>query len=642
MANTKPNASQVRYGNGTTVDTVLKKTTLSYATDIATQDSATTLPNGQLVFSDESGTSYTVNSGSLIVKSREQRNVRSRITSVPDAQDYEHLVVKIDPLDPMTWNWWPAFRAALDTGASSVTCLKAGVHRITDQIDVNQARQRLRLGEDTTLLLDNADVSKRVVKLVGAKSRVSGGVIESVIRRNFLVECAGQKSKAKNLEVTHATPPGMWPYGEGNPNFPYNKGGIALTGLRAEAIKNEVSNLFGIGIISYAGGQNIEHNDTHHNTTGIHVDHADSTNLTTLAFNKVEDNDSLGMLANRDGVLLAVFLNTIRGNGSHGGYLRCHRSMVGVNFAYDNYGDGLKVRDANGTVVYNNSAFRNNTSNNTSGAELRLQINDNGASDVSFFGNMAQSTDTSKTQSYSVAFAGTSRVNQRFSFIGNMGENARLAHSDKLLCVANSMSGTLFGDVSGANYPTSQSNGIFANNQAAVFSTTGNFKSNVLMANMFGKLVSTTTGGNLNNRVLMNHFYNQDVQFERRFFKEFNYNFAQMALSSAIPATRQANNAADNSYKRMIANQFANATGGIIQDSTSTVSGSYNTIVANTGDNPAGSFQMFGMWGTGHTFANNVNIGGGDAGYVGCTNSWLIGNSPKFVTRPEGTGNQNI
>ena len=77
MANTKPLASQVRYGryNATTTDAVLKKSVLSYDTLSDAQASASNLPDDQVVLDREGQSEYKVSSGGLIIVKRDAFDV---------------------------------------------------------------------------------------------------------------------------------------------------------------------------------------------------------------------------------------------------------------------------------------------------------------------------------------------------------------------------------------------------------------------------------------------------------------------------------------------------------------------------------------------------------------------------------------
>ena len=69
MVNTKPLASQVKYGSGNnTVDKTLKKSVLSFPTLVEAQSAAATLPDGQAVHVEDTGIKYAVQSGVLATK----------------------------------------------------------------------------------------------------------------------------------------------------------------------------------------------------------------------------------------------------------------------------------------------------------------------------------------------------------------------------------------------------------------------------------------------------------------------------------------------------------------------------------------------------------------------------------------------
>lgn len=66
MANTKPLASQVKYGNDTNVDVALKKAQLTYNTYAEALSVANKLPNDQVVIAQDTQTRYKVSAGSLV------------------------------------------------------------------------------------------------------------------------------------------------------------------------------------------------------------------------------------------------------------------------------------------------------------------------------------------------------------------------------------------------------------------------------------------------------------------------------------------------------------------------------------------------------------------------------------------------
>lgn len=530
-----------------------------------------------------------------------------------------------------------AFQAALNTGAARVVANPNGVYTLPLGIVSSTPRQKLIL-DGAVITLTNANVTTRAVMMNGDYSRLIGGEITTSQRVDMVVTAGGVGTRIQGTEIYFATPPGRFPLDEAD--IIYNQGGIELIGVGSSAIDNEVYNLMGMGIISYHADQKIEKNHCHHNGMGVHVNHAE-TGIVSVRDNILENNDSVGVLANQDGVVLSFYGNTIRGNGSHGAYLRCQRSMVGLNIAYGNYKYGIKVRDASGTVVFANSAFYNNVEGAASGIELTLQINELGAEGVDFVANTAKSTNTTITQSFAVNWAGSSTVNNRMGLVGNTFENASAAYSSTPVVVGNNIKGTLTLATATTLAPTAQINALVSSNYIGTLFASNRCDMSHIAHNMIGVMTTPIDGPTKFNRVIGNVLYNQNIALERRFFEEFSGNRVKITATLATPVLKQANNATENSGKTIVNNRITGNTTAVIADGSTAVSGNYNNVSFNMSDLPAGT-SMISMWGTGHTMMGNVNSSGGATGLIGATNSWLIGNSPKMSLRAEGTGNQNI
>ena len=98
MANTKPLASQVKYGSGNnTVDKTLKKSVLSFPTLVEAQSAAATLPDGQVIDVAVSNTRYSVSGGLLVdgrpntpvsVPSGVVRSVQSKLLDTVSVKDF--------------------------------------------------------------------------------------------------------------------------------------------------------------------------------------------------------------------------------------------------------------------------------------------------------------------------------------------------------------------------------------------------------------------------------------------------------------------------------------------------------------------------------------------------------------------------
>lgn len=530
-----------------------------------------------------------------------------------------------------------AFQAALNTGAKRVVADPNGIYTLPTGIVSSAPGQKLIL-TGAVLTLTSSVLTTRAIMMTGDQSRLVGGEITSTQRMNMLVTAGGKDCRIEGAEVYFATPPNRYPLDENT--IVYNQGGIELIGVGSSATDNEVYNLMGMGIISYHADQKIEKNHCHHNGMGAHVNHAEP-GVVSVRDNIFENNDSIGVLANQDGVVLSFYGNTLRGNGSHGAYLRCQRSMVGLNIAYSNYRYGIKVRDASGTVVFANSTFYNNVSGASSGIELTLQINEFGAEGVEFVANTAKSTDTALTQSFAVNWAGSSPVNDRMALVGNTFENASAAYSSAPVIVGNNIKGTLTVAAATTLAPSTQINALVSSNYIGTLSASNRCDMSHIAHNMIGVMATPIDGPTKFNRIIGNVLYNQSIALERRFFEEFSGNRVKITATLATPVLKQANNAAENSGKTIVNNRITGNTTALIADSSTANSGNYNNVSFNMSDIPAGN-AMISMWGTGHTMIGNVNTSGGGTGFIGATNSWLIGNSPKMVLRAEGTGNQNI
>lgn len=530
-----------------------------------------------------------------------------------------------------------AFQAALDTGAARVVANPNGVYSLPMGIVSSTPGQKLILG-GAVLTLTSIVVTTRAVMMNGDYSRLIGGEITSSQRMNMIVTAGGVGTRIQGSEIYFSTPPGRFPLDEAD--IIYNQGGIELVGVGASAIDNEVYNLMGMGIISYHADQKIEKNHCHHNGMGAQVDHAEP-GIVSVRDNLFENNDSIGVLANHDGVMLSFYGNTLRGNGSHGAYLRCQRSMVGLNIAYGNYRSGIKVRDASGTVVFANSTFYNNVEGVSSGIELTLQINEFGASGVDLVANTAKSTDTNLTQSFAVNWAGSSQVNESMALIGNTFENASAAYSNTPIIVGNNIKGRLTVATAVALAPATQINALISSNYIGTLFASNRCDLSHIAHNMIGVMTTPIDGATKFNRVIGNVLYNQNIALERRFFEEFSGNRVKITATLATPVLKQANNATENSGKTIVNNRITGNTTALIADGSSAVSGNYNNVSFNISDISGGP-SMISMWGTGHTMMGNVNTSGGGTGFIGATNSWLVGNSPKMTLRAEGIGNQNI
>lgn len=114
MANTKPLASQVRYGRGnsTSVDAVLKKSIISYNTKPEAVAAATTFPDGQIIQAD--GIEYVINSGKLQYKTIRPKSkpipvLGSAVVARSDVSannDIPFAGIKLIPKSGTPWDNW--------------------------------------------------------------------------------------------------------------------------------------------------------------------------------------------------------------------------------------------------------------------------------------------------------------------------------------------------------------------------------------------------------------------------------------------------------------------------------------------------------------------------------------------------------
>lgn len=527
-------------------------------------------------------------------------------------------------------------QAALNSGASQVY-FPDGTYRITNSLVMNQALQQAVLAAGCTVSLDTATTTLKAFDVQADSAVVRGGRITTTLRTlNFLVRLAGANSKLQDSVLFFATKSTIAPIG--GTDIPYNRGGVELRGDGAEVSGCEIYNQEGAGVVTYADCMTVQNCKIHDNVLGIHatINAGETTERTvSILGNKIYDNN-VNHAEGADGILTSVYVNAIiteneiSGSGEHGMYVYSRRSTITGNRCFSNYRVGLKIKSLYNTVVSANVCQNNNTQGAGTNGEMELQVQSANVSDIVFANNIAHGANSTGIK---IAYLDAGLTCQRVSFVGNIADNMRIAFSSDVMVADNIVSGTLAVGDAQASAPATQSKALIKGNRAATL-TMGR----CVDSTFEGNEVATLTGGTVapaRNRIIGNRMTAQETQIIRSCFDIFSDNVVD-CTGLATTLLLQAANSAANSFKQITGNRFISHAARVIDDSSSAISGTKNVISGNVFDSAT---QGISMWGDGHTIMNNANVSTGGVGFVGCNNSWLIGNSPIIALRAGTTGN---
>lgn len=527
--------------------------------------------------------------------------------------------------------------AALDWAGTRTVKGLPTTYRTTNTVEILNDGQKIELPDGATIVLDTATDTLNVVKCSGDGSAISGGAITTTLRSlAYLVRLVGEGSRVENSKIYFATR-------STNTNMVYNHGGVELAGDKSVVRGCEIYNMEGIGcIIHAAGGCEIYANSIHDNITGIHGDQPFSDEYALLIQNNVISNNNVNTAQGADGILCGggfiaqIIGNRISGSGEHGMYCYAKNALVTGNIVTGNTTVGIKVRDCHDTVVSSNSVYSNNTSGTTGQSEIYVQCTSTSVQRVQIVNNSVVST-SGQGGIRSVFGAAGFTIDDLIVSGNTVNGDIDLAFTTGASVQGNTCTGNITVGSSGTYAPNPQTGAFVQGNKCAVLSQ-GRCGDSYFGPNVCTSFASSSN--NTGNRYVGIKATGQVTAISRRSFTDmYMCSFDLTALGSTSFLT-QGLNSGENSNKVIALNRFKNAGQRVIDDTTSSISGSYNVLMGNFGS--GASKQMYSFWGSGHSLIGNVNPDGGGTGYVGMNSSWMLGNSPKIAERSGTTGNQNV
>lgn len=609
------------------------------------QAAAATLPDGQLINAPNINgrlTQYKVSGGSLVFdRSVEpadgeyrldlpdalQRTIKDRLSDAVSILDFVSLTMSQSDMTA-------GLQKALDCGASRIYGAD-GIFEINDSLVISNSRTHLILPAGCHIKLNASDDSKTPIKITGAESSVTGGKVTSTRRgTQWVIELIGDGSFAKRVDVTHATK-------SISPVVLYNRGGIACKGKRSAAIYCDVSNMEGMGIVTYEDSCRVYQNKVHDNITGVHMSDYLTANFGTQVVQNMiysnnvnHDSGAVGILGSiySHGALIAD--NVIIGNGEHGTYLYNNNSIIRGNYCTGNYRNGLKVRNCRDTMVVNNICRDNNLMGESQSGEIVLQVHDADVSDVVIDGNIARHT--AGNGGIVIAYITASNLCASVRVSNNKADFMQLPFSSKLSVIANDVAGVLTVGAAITTAPLDQFEAIVDQNVCDSLQL-GRCVQSRISRNSCRTMGGMTRPGK--NKFYSNKITGQAEAIDRGWLSEFCDNDVNAAPLGSTNLFKQAANPSDNQAKTLDGNRFTGVGARLINDSSSSASGSNYRFTNNMSD---GAFEMVSMWGEGHIIMGNQNTSGTAVGFVGCNNSYMVANLPKVNERAGTSGNVNV
>jgi len=537
------------------------------------------------------------------------------------------------------------YQSALNTGAAKVLGLSRDA--VTDaSLAITTDGQTLVMQDNCSITLATIDPSAPVINALGRKSKIYGGSISYTLRTlKFSVVLTGEGSKLKNCEVFFATKSTL---ASTDGSIPYNCGGVSMVGDFARVEKCDIYNHQGIGVVVYGLDCRIIDNDIHDNITGIHGTVAVDSVVERYLYvfdNRIYDNN-VQHSSGADGILtsyltlLKMSRNVVTNNGEHGTYIYSVKSVITDNHFIGNYYVGLKVRASKYTVLSKNIVIDNQASGDA-GGDIVVQLQDNPGipDDNSKKVTITENQAFSKTGvGINVAFITAGLTLKDLIVSKNQARMMQLAYTANAIISENIVDEDLIVAAATSAAPVTQSGAKVKGNICGGRLIVGRAVSSEFEGNTCAEIDTTGSPSGGKNKFIGNTATAQTKQISRGIFEEFSRNDINCAGMSAqlLP---QDSVRANNDNKNISFNKFRKHSQPVIADTTSGISGNNNRLIGNEFDSPNHGVSM---WGTGHTLMGNVNIGGGPAAYMGASNSWFIGNSPKVTLRAEATGNQNI
>lgn len=528
-----------------------------------------------------------------------------------------------------------AIQAALTSGAGTVF-FSDGTYKTTDTLFVNTSNQQIQLSPKSTISLDTSTNTHRVFDAQASDVVIDGGEITTTYRDlDFLVKLTGANCTLQNSILYFASK-------STNAAMVFNQGGVELQGDCGEVSGCEIYNQDGQGVAIYGDDCSVLNNKLHDNITGVWGAFGITETVTKHCLisgnfiydNNVNNDDGAdGILVNGYDGSCIVTSNTISNSGEHGMYIRAYSSVIANNIVYESFASGIKIRDQINSSVVGNICCDNATGG-ASNAEIYCQASEINSNNILISGNNVKASGAN--HSIRVAYTSAVPTLTRLTVSNNscVGDMSISGNSDVTIS-NNDVNGILTAASAFTFDPTTQLNFKVENNRCSSLNVERAHSSafnNNICANLSIQASNTLRNNSFNGNI----FTNQTGQISRGQFNVFNNNIVT-CTSLTLPLFLQASTSAVNSNKQIVGNKFTGLTVRLIDDTTSGISGNYNIISNNIFDTATDAFSFFGV---GHSVMGNVNTtSGGSMAFVGCSNSWLIGNSPIATLRSGTVGN---
>jgi parallel beta-helix repeat protein len=532
-----------------------------------------------------------------------------------------------------------AIQAALNSGALQVY-FPDSTYRITNSLVISQALQQAVLASGCTVSLDTATATLRAFDVQAANAVIRGGQITTTLRTlSFLVRLAGQNSKIQDSVLFFATKSTIPPIN--GVDIPFNRGGVEMRGIGSNVIGCEIYNQEGAGVVSYVDRVSIASNKIHDNVLGIHASRTAGETTESSVYitaNKIYDNNvnnaegACGILTDTQTNAI-ITENEISTSGEHGAYIYSRRSTISNNRATKNFRVGLKVKSVFNTVVTGNVCQDNHTSTSVpiTDGQLEIQVQTEPVNDILFANNICHGPNAVGIK---VAYIDQSLTCQRVVFDGNICSSMSISFSNDVTVTNNRVSGDLNVGAALPTAPAIQLRALVQGNSCNELNI-GRCSQSIFSNNVVNSFNSGSNISQSNNTIQGNRMTAQVTQISRNSFSVFRDNIVDCSgLATTLLA--QGSTQPENNFKQIIGNRFIAHTARVIDDSSQAISGNKNVICNNIFDSAT---QGVSLWGEGHTIMGNANIGTGGIGFVGCNNSWLIGNSPIITLRAGTSGN---